>query len=189
ARRGAGKAEIGEIRLELKQEGNEVQLALSDDGAGLNIERIRAKALEQGLMQPDANLSDAEIADFIFHAGFSTADEVSQVAGRGVGMDVARNEVAALGGRVEMHFTKGQGTRFTIYLPLTLAVTQTVLVRAGTRTYAIPSVMVEQVLQLRQEHLVAAYAQRQTIWQYRHYPFPYLPHPLRAPAAGAGPNR
>jgi chemosensory pili system protein ChpA (sensor histidine kinase/response regulator) len=177
-RRAAGKPEIGEIRLELKQEGNEVQLSLSDDGAGLNIERIRAKALEQGLMQSNAELSEAEIADFIFHAGFSTADQVSQVAGRGVGMDVVRNEVAALGGRVEMRFTKGQGTRFTIYLPLTLAVTQAVLVRAGTRTYAIPSVMVEQVLQLRQEQLVAAYSQRQTVWQDRHYPFHYLPHLL-----------
>ena len=177
-RRAAGKPDIGEIRLELKQEGNEVQLALSDDGAGLNIERIREKAIEKGLMQANSNLTESEIADFIFHAGFSTAEQVSQLAGRGVGMDVVRNEVAALGGRVEMRFTKGQGTRFTIFLPLTLAVTQTVLVRAGTRTYAIPAVMVEQVLQLRQEQLVSAYAQRQTVWQDRHYPFHYLPHLL-----------
>jgi chemosensory pili system protein ChpA (sensor histidine kinase/response regulator) len=188
-RKAAGKAEIGEIRLELKQEGNEVQLALSDDGAGLNIERIRAKAIEQGLMEANSDLSDAEIADFIFNAGFSTAEEVSQVAGRGVGMDVVRSEVAALGGRVEMKFAKGQGTRFTIYLPLTLAVTQAVLVRAGARTYAIPSVMVEQVLQLRQEQLVAAYAQRQTIWQDRHYPFHYLPHLLGSAEAVAEQTR
>jgi len=177
-RREAGKAEIGEIRLDLRQEGNEVQLALSDDGAGLNIERIREKAIEKGLMEANSDLSDAEIADFIFNAGFSTAEEVSQVAGRGVGMDVVRSEVAALGGRVEMKFGKGQGTRFTIYLPLTLAVTQTVLVRAGAKTYAIPAVMVEQVLQHRQEQLVAAYASRQTVWQDRHYPFHYLPHLL-----------
>ena len=188
-RKAAGKPEIGEIRLELKQEGNEVQLALSDDGAGLNIERIRAKAIEQGLMEANADLSEPEIADFIFNAGFSTADVVSQVAGRGVGMDVVRNEVAALGGRVEMRFTKGQGTRFMIFLPLTLAVTQAVLVRAGTRTYAIPSVMVEQVLQLRQEQLVAAYAQRQTVWQDRHYPFHYLPHLLGASDAVAEQKR
>ena len=189
ARRAAGKAEIGEIRLELKQEGNEVQLALSDDGAGLNIERIRAKAIEQGLMEANADLSETEVADFIFNAGFSTAEEVSQVAGRGVGMDVVRNEVAALGGRVEMRFTKGQGTRFSIYLPLTLAVTQAVLVRAGARTYAIPSVMVEQVLQLRQEQLVAAYQQRQTVWQDRHYPFHYLPHLLGTSDAVADQKR
>ena len=188
-RRAANKADIGEIRLELKQEGNEVQLALSDDGAGLDIDRIREKAIEKGLMQPNAGLSESEIADFIFHAGFSTAEEVSQVAGRGVGMDVVRSEVAALGGRVEMRFTRGQGTRFTIYLPLTLAVTQTVLVRAGARTYAIPSVMVEQVLQLRQEQLVAAYSSRQTQWQDRHYPFHYLPHLLGMPEAVAEQKR
>jgi chemosensory pili system protein ChpA (sensor histidine kinase/response regulator) len=177
-RRAAGKAEIGEIRLELKQEGNEVQLSLSDDGGGLDIDRIREKAIEKGLMGPGTTLTEAEIADFIFNAGFSTATVVSHVAGRGVGMDVVRSEVAALGGRVEMHFTHGQGTRFTIYLPLTLAVTQTVLVRASNKTYAIPSVMVEQVMQLRQEKLVAAYASRQIEWQDRHYPFHYLSHLL-----------
>jgi chemosensory pili system protein ChpA (sensor histidine kinase/response regulator) len=189
ARRAAGKPDIGEIRLDLKQEGNEVQLSLSDDGAGLNIERIREKAIEKGLMEANATLSESEIADFIFHAGFSTAEEISQVAGRGVGMDVVRNEVAALGGRVEMRFTRGQGTRFTIYLPLTLAVTQTVLVRAGTKTYAIPSVMVEQVLQLRQEQLVAAYSSGQTQWQDRHYPFHYLPHLLGVSEAVAEQKR
>src|SRR5438309_4017660 len=177
-RRAADKPEIGEIRLDLKPEGNEVQLSLADDGGGLDIDGIREKAVEKGLMQPGKTLSEAEIADFIFHAGFSTATEVSQLAGRGVGMDVVRTEVAALGGRVEMRFTRGQGTRFTIYLPLTLAVTQTVLVRAGSKIYAIPSVMVEQVLQLRQEQLVSAYASRQTEWQDRRYPFHYLPHLL-----------
>jgi chemosensory pili system protein ChpA (sensor histidine kinase/response regulator) len=178
-RRAAGKPEIGEIRLELTQEGNEVQLTLADDGAGLDIDRIREKAIEKGLIEPRATVvSEAEIADFIFHAGFSTATKVTQVAGRGVGMDVVKSEVAALGGRVELHFTRGKGTRFTIYLPLTLAVTQAVLVRAGNRTYAIPAVMVEQVLQMRQEQLVAAYSLRQTQWQDRRYPFHYLPHLL-----------
>ena len=188
-RHAANKAEIGEIRLELKQEGNEVQLALSDDGAGLDIDRIRQKAIETGLMEQGATLSESEVADFIFHPGFSTATEVSQVAGRGVGMDVVRNEVAALGGRVEMRFARGQGTRFTIYLPLTLAVTQAVLVRAGNRTYAIPSVMVEQVLQLRQEQLVTAYKSGHTEWQDRHYPFHYLPHLLGTSEAVAEQKR
>jgi len=189
ARRAAGKAPIGDIRLELTQEGNEVQLTLADDGAGLNIDLIREKAIEKGLMEPHAALSEAEIAEFIFHPGFSTATEVSQVAGRGVGMDVVRNEVAALGGRVEMRFTRGQGTRFTTYLPLTLAVTQTVLVRAGSKTYAIPAVMVEQVLQLRQEQLAAAYSTRQTEWQGKRYPFHYLPHLLGIPEAAAEQKR
>jgi len=178
ARRAAGKPEVGEIRLELKQEGNEVQLTLSDDGSGLDIDRIREKAIEKGLIGPRVTLSDAEIADFIFQAGFSTATEVSQVAGRGVGMDVVKSEVAALGGRLEMQYTRGQGTRFAIYLPLTLAMTQAVLVRAGNKTYAIPAVMVEQVQQLRQEQLAAAYASNQTEWHNRRYPFRYLPHLL-----------
>jgi len=85
-----------------------VQLSLSDDGGGLDIDQIREKAIEKGLMGPGTTLTEAEIADFIFHAGISTATEVSQVAGRGVGMDVVRSEVAALGGRVEMSFTRGQ---------------------------------------------------------------------------------
>jgi chemosensory pili system protein ChpA (sensor histidine kinase/response regulator) len=189
ARRAAGKPEVGEIRLDLRQEGNEVQLALSDDGGGLDIERIREKAIEKGLMGPRVTLSEAEIADFIFQAGFSTTSEVSQVAGRGVGMDVVRSEVAALGGRVEMQSTRGQGTRFTIYLPLTLAVTQTVLVRAGNKTYAIPAVMVEQVQQLRQEQLATAYASHQTEWHNRRYPFHYLPHLLGMPETVAEQKR
>ncbi|HEX4798868.1 MAG TPA: Hpt domain-containing protein [Burkholderiales bacterium] len=183
ARRAVGKPEIGEIRLELTQEGNEVQLTLADDGGGLDIDRIREKAIEKGLIGPGVTLSEAEVADFIFNAGFSTATAVTQVAGRGVGMDVVKSEVAALGGRVEMRFTRGKGTRFTIYLPLTLAVTQAVLIRAGNRTYAIPAVMVEQVLQMRQEQLVAAYSSRQTEWQDRRYPFHYLPHLLGTPDA------
>jgi chemosensory pili system protein ChpA (sensor histidine kinase/response regulator) len=188
-RRAAGKPEVGEIRLELRQEGNEVQLALSDDGGGLDIERIREKAIEKGLMSERVTLSEAEIADFIFQSGFSTADEVSHVAGRGVGMDVVRSEVAALGGRVELAFTRGQGTRFAIFLPLTLAVTQAVLVRAGSKSYAIPAVMVEQVQQLRQEQLDNAYATRQTEWHDRRYPFHYLQHLLGTSEATAEQKR
>jgi chemosensory pili system protein ChpA (sensor histidine kinase/response regulator) len=188
-RRAAGKPEVGEIRLELRQEGNEVQLTLSDDGGGLDIERIREKAIEKGLMGPRVTLSEAEIADFIFQSGFSTAEEVSQVAGRGVGMDVVRSEVAALGGRVELAFTRGQGTRFAIYLPLTLAVTQAVLVRAGNKNYAIPAVMVEQVQQLRQEQLGNAYATRQSEWHDRRYPFHYLQHLLGTTDAAAEQKR
>jgi len=188
-RRAAGKPEIGEIHLELAQEGNEVQLALYDDGAGLDIEVIRQTAIERGLIEPGAQLSDAEIADFIFDAGFSTASELTQLAGRGVGMDVVRSEVAALGGRVELSFARGQGTRFVIYLPLTLAVTQTVLVRAAGKSYAIPAVMVEQVLQLRQEQLETAYSSRHIEWQGRRYPFHYLPHLLGVSEAVAEQKR
>src|SRR6266568_3171425 len=180
------------VRQTAKEVGKRANLDIKGTQAELDrsvLERIPAKATEKGLIGPGVTRSDAEIADFIFQAGFSTATEVSQVAGRGVGMDVVRNEIAALGGRVEMRFTRGQGTRFTIYLPLTLAVTQTVLVRAGSKTYAIPSVMVEQVQQIKQEKLVAAYSSRQTEWQDRRYPFHYLPHLLGISEAVADQKR
>src|SRR5450830_620652 len=149
ARAAAGKAETGELLVQVSQQGNEIVLAFSDDGAGLDLERIRAKARSLGLLGEDATLDDAAVADLIFQPGFSTADTLTELAGRGVGMDVVRSEAQALGGRVETVSTDGQGTRFTIHLPLTLAVTQVVLLAAGGRTHALPAVLVEQVLQVR----------------------------------------
>ncbi|OFZ88827.1 MAG: hypothetical protein A2V78_09680 [Betaproteobacteria bacterium RBG_16_64_18] len=182
-RRAQGKPDIGEIRLEVAQEGNDVLLALADDGRGLDIERIRATAVSMGLIGERAALSEAEVADFIFLPGFTTATVVTEIAGRGVGMDVVRTEVVALGGRVELEFRKDKGTRFAIYLPLTLAVTQAVLVKGGGRTYAIPSAMVEQVQQLKAEPLALAHAAREAQWQSRRYPFHFLAHLLDVRAA------
>ncbi len=173
-----GKPELGEVRIEVRQEGNEIVLSVVDDGAGLNFTRIREKALQQGLLKPEDNPSDGEVAEFIFHPGFSTAQEVTQLAGRGVGMDVVKSEVAALGGRVELASEHGKGTRFTIYLPLTLAVTQAVLVRAGGVAYAIPAIMVEQVRQVKAPELESYRTAGETSWQDRRYPFRYLPRLL-----------
>jgi len=173
-----GKAELGEIKIEVRQEGNEIMLMVSDDGAGLNLPRILEKARSQGLVAPDHTPTNAEIADFIFHPGFSTAAEVSQLAGRGVGMDVVKSEAAALGGRIETHTDPGKGTRFLIYLPLTLAVTQAVLVRAGPVRFAIPAVMVEQVRQVKAPELAGCNESGEAQWQNRSYPFRYLPRLL-----------
>jgi chemosensory pili system protein ChpA (sensor histidine kinase/response regulator) len=174
----AGKAELGEIRIDVRQEGNEVTLAVNDDGGGINVARVREKAVALGLLAADSALPEHEIADFIFHPGFSTAAEVTQLAGRGVGMDVVKSEITALGGRVETQTVRGKGTTFTIYLPLTLAVTQAVIVRAGGGKYAIPSAMIEQVRQIKEKELAAINASGEATWQDRRYPFRYLPRLL-----------
>ena len=158
------KSETGELLVEVRQEGNEIVLVFSDDGAGLNVERIRDKARAQGLLANDEELNDARVADLIFQPGFTTASEVTELAGRGVGMDVVRAEAGGLGGRVSVDSQTGKGTRFTINLPLTLAVTQVVLVTVAARTYAIPSVLVEQVQQLRPQPLAQAYNDGHVMW-------------------------
>jgi len=170
-----GKPEAGDIRIDLRQEGNEIMLAISDDGAGVDVARVRAKAIEQGLMTAADNLSDAEVTDFIFHPGFSTAEAITQLAGRGVGMDVVRSEITALGGRIDTESERGKGSRFTIYLPLTLAVTQAVIVRDAGTIYAIPSAMVEQVRQFKQEELAPTRRRGFFTWVGRQYPLRALP--------------
>ena len=156
-RRAKGKSPAGELTLEVQQEGNEVVLHFVDDGAGLNLDRIRARALERQLLAPDEEASDARLTEMIFTPGFSTADQVSELAGRGVGMDVVRAETVALGGRISLQTTPEVGTRFTIHLPLTTAITQVLLVRVGERVYAIPSGMIDHVQQLRPQALAEAY--------------------------------
>ncbi|MEN3274468.1 MAG: hypothetical protein V7631_258 [Massilia sp.] len=154
----AGKLETGELLVQVSQQGNEVVLQFGDDGAGLDLERIRAKARAQGMVAADAELSDEQAAELIFAPGFSTADALTELAGRGVGMDVVRSEAQALGGRVAIATEAGKGVRFTIRLPLTLAVTQVVLVASSGKTYALPSTLVEQVVQVREPDLAAAAA-------------------------------
>ncbi|MBQ5950259.1 Hpt domain-containing protein [Massilia sp. ST3] len=155
-RQAAGKPETGDMLVQVSQHGNEVVMQFSDDGAGLDLERIRAKAIALGLLGELDEVSDQDAAELIFEPGFSTADTLTELAGRGVGMDVVRSEAQALGGRVAVDTTPGQGTRFTIHLPLTLAVAQVVLVTNGGRSYAIPATLVEQMLQVRDTELEAA---------------------------------
>ncbi|MGZ5081287.1 MAG: hybrid sensor histidine kinase/response regulator, partial [Usitatibacter sp.] len=170
ARVRAGKPEIGEISIEAMQRGNEVVLTITDDGAGLNYPRIREKAIEAKLLAPDVELPEAQLAQFIFMSGFSTATEVSEIAGRGVGMDVVKNEITSLGGRVEIASTWGRDTTFTITLPLTLAVTQAVMLRAGTTTFAVPSVMIEQVQEYKAQQYAELAAKGELSWKDNRYP-------------------
>jgi chemosensory pili system protein ChpA (sensor histidine kinase/response regulator) len=170
ARAAAGKAETGRLSISLRQESNEIALIVSDDGAGLDLERLRRKAEEKGMFQPGQAASDAELMQLIFVSGLSTAETVTELAGRGIGMDVVNSEITAIGGRVEIASERGRGTTFTIYLPLTLAVTQAVLVRAGGSVFAVASAMVEQVLRLKADAMTDRYAAQAIEFQERQYP-------------------
>ncbi|MCX7902682.1 MAG: response regulator, partial [Burkholderiaceae bacterium] len=160
-RRALGKRETGELTIEVRQEGNEIVVVFADDGAGLALERIRARAIERGLIGAYQVMSDRELSELIFAPGFSTAEEVTELAGRGVGMDVVRAELASFGGRITVATEAGRGTRFTLYLPLTLAVMQVVLATVGARRYAIPAAMVEQVRRFKPVQLLPALAEGQ----------------------------
>jgi chemosensory pili system protein ChpA (sensor histidine kinase/response regulator) len=131
ARVAAGKAETGRISITLHQESNEIALVFADDGAGLNLDALRKKGAQMGLLPVDREPTEGEIAHLIFASGLSTAEKLTELAGRGVGMDVVKNDITAIGGRVDITTKRGGGTTFTVYLPLTLAVTQAVLVRSG----------------------------------------------------------
>jgi chemosensory pili system protein ChpA (sensor histidine kinase/response regulator) len=182
ARAAAGKPETGRVLLTLRQESNEIALVLADDGAGLDLERLVQRGRALGLVPQGHQPPDAEAAQLIFASGLSTADEVTQLSGRGVGMDVVRSEIAAIGGRVDVASVAGQGATFTIYLPLTLAVTQAVLVRSGSRLLAMSSAMVEQVLRLKGEALRRLYTDGAVQFQERRYPL----HSLHALLGGVG---
>ena len=158
ARAAAGKEATGAIIVALSQEGNEVGVEFRDDGAGLDLKRIRAMGISLGLLDAGAPASDAELANLIFAPGFSTAEVVTELSGRGVGMDVVRSEVNAIGGRIETATAAGQGTSFKLILPLTTAVTQVVMLRCGETTVAVPSTLVEVVRRVTPEEIDQAYA-------------------------------
>ena len=161
AREWAGKESSGLISIDLRQEGNDVSVSFRDDGAGLDVQRIADRAVAMGLLNYGEQISRDEAAELIFHPGFSTAATVSELAGRGIGMDVVRASVVALGGRIETESAPGQGTTFTLVLPLTTAVTHVVMVRAGALTVGIPSNLVEVVQRVTADELDAAYVAQQ----------------------------
>ncbi len=173
-----GKQEIGELSLSLAHEGNEVILTFADDGAGLDLKRLRERGLAAGLLSQEDAADPARVQELIFAPGISTASEVSRLSGRGIGMDVLKSEVASLGGRIEVVSSAGQGTTFRLYLPLTLAVTKALLVRSGKRDYAIPAAMIEQVLDLREKGLARIREAHAATWSGNTYAFHYLPHLL-----------
>ena len=173
-RKRLGKSETGQIKLKISTENDEITLVITDDGSGINLARVKQKAIDKGMVSPDQELSDQALMAVIFEPGFSTADEVSQIAGRGVGLDAVRSDIAALGGRIDVSNVAGMGAMFNIYLPVTLSVAQVVMVRAGTKEFAIPSVMVEQVQKLKQNDLINTYNANKIEWAGREYPLHFL---------------
>ncbi|MEN8762849.1 MAG: Hpt domain-containing protein [Thiogranum sp.] len=153
----AGKTESGTIRILLDRESSDVVLQIVDDGAGMNLAAIRSKAVERGMMDAGSELTDNEVLQFILETGFSTAEKVTQVAGRGVGMDVVNSEVKQLGGTLHIDSEPGKGTSFTVRLPFTLALNQALLVEVGEDTYAIPLSSIEGIVRMRLEDLKAYY--------------------------------
>lgn len=153
----AGKDPVGLITVHLRQEGNDVSVDFSDDGAGLNLARIREKAISLGMVTADQAINDQDAANLIFMPGFSTATQVTELAGRGIGMDVVRSEVNALGGRIETSTVVGKGTHFKLVLPLTTAVTQVVMIRSGNLSVGVPANVVETVRRASAKELQQAY--------------------------------
>ncbi|WP_291390456.1 chemotaxis protein CheA, partial [Devosia sp.] len=151
ARIRAGKPVKGTVRLSAVYAGAEVAISVTDDGAGLNAERIRRRAEEQGLIAPEARLADQDLYQLIFAPGFSTAREVTSLSGRGVGMDVVKRTIDGLRGKIELSTRPGQGTTLTLRLPLTLAIVEGMLVRVGDGRYSIPLSAVEECVELPAE--------------------------------------
>jgi chemosensory pili system protein ChpA (sensor histidine kinase/response regulator) len=139
----AGKDIVGAIAISLLQDGNDVVIEFSDDGGGLNYQRIREQAIAQKIIDKKNNLSDAETINLIFTPGLSTASKVTELAGRGIGLDVVRSEIIALGGRIDVSSEPNKGSRFKLVLPLTTAVTQVVMMRSGNLSFGVPSHLVE----------------------------------------------
>ncbi len=168
----AGKSEKGTVRLSAVYSGAEVAISVSDDGAGLNHERIRAKAEENGLITPDTKLTEQELNHLIFAPGFSTAKEVTSLSGRGVGMDVVKRTIDGLRGTIDVATTQGQGSTMTLRLPLTLAIIDGMLVRVGNGRYTIPLAAVEECVELPEG--IEAHAKGRNFLDIRGSLVPYL---------------
>jgi two-component system chemotaxis sensor kinase CheA len=145
-RRGAGKPQTGRVRLNAYHQGDSIVIEVRDDGRGLDRQKLVAKAIERGLIGPQDQLSDQQVFALILQPGFSTAEKVTEISGRGVGMDVVRRNVEQLRGKIEIHSEKGRGSLFCIRLPLTLAIIDGMLVQVGKERMIIPTILIEQSL-------------------------------------------
>jgi len=152
-RRRKGKTEHGNIALKAFQKGNYVVIEVIDDGRGIDINKVRAKAVEKGLIEPEAELDERELIDFIFAPGFSTKETATEISGRGVGMDVVKEKLAKLGGFSEVYTKKNEGTTFTLTLPITLAIIKALIVQVGEMKFAIPLTAISETIAIEEKDL------------------------------------
>ena len=152
-RRRKGKNEHGNIVLKAFQKGSYVVIEVIDDGRGIDIDKVRAKAVEKGLIEPDAELDERELINFIFAPGFSTKETATEISGRGVGMDVVKEKLAKLGGFSEVYTKKNEGTTFTLTLPITLAIIKALIVQVGEIKFAIPLTAISETIAIEQKDL------------------------------------
>ncbi|MDK8462631.1 Hpt domain-containing protein [Marinobacter sp. SS13-12] len=175
-RKKAGKPETGEVTLSLTREGGDVVLRMIDDGAGIPAQVIRDKAIRQGMMSADEDLSEREVLQFILQPGFSTAQQVTQISGRGVGMDVVASEIKQLGGSLDIDSTVGKGTVFTVRLPFTVSVNRALMVSTGEDFYAIPLNTIEGIVRVSTYELEEYYKPEAPLYEYagQQYRLQYL---------------
>ncbi len=170
-RTAAGKPEQGRISLRLSREGGYVILLISDDGGGINVDAVKKKAIERGLLTEDSVISDNEVMQFILHAGFSTAQKLTQISGRGVGMDVVVSEIKALGGSVTIDSTLGVGTEFTIRIPFTVSINRALMVVVHDEAYAVPLNTIEGIVRVSPYELEAYYQPEAPLFEYAGQPY------------------
>src|SRR5439155_2232539 len=151
----AGKPETGRVSLRAYHRGNHIYIEVEDDGRGIDYERVKQAAVDRGIVSPETveKLTERELREMLFHPGFSTAAAKTELAGRGVGLDVVRANLNTLNGEIEIHSTPGQGTKFTLKVPLTLIISPALFVRCGTANFALPLPVVEEIRRIRADEI------------------------------------
>ena len=173
-RNSAGKDESGTIHLGFTREGSDIVISVADDGAGINLDAIRNKAIQRGILKADAVVRKEDLIDIILESGFSTAEEVTQIAGRGVGMDVVNSEIKQLGGLLDIKTEQGRGTNFTISMPLSLSVARALMIHVGEETYAIPLLGVESVERVSRDEIARMQNEKNGAYRWLEHDYRYI---------------
>lgn len=175
-RQQANKPEAGRIELNIQRQGTDVVVVFSDDGQGIDVEKVRQKALLAGLIKPEQVLEHQDILQLIFHPGLSTADQITQISGRGVGLDVVQSDIKALGGHVSVDSVYGKGTTFTIRVPTTVAVSDALMVKVADQQFAIPLAQIDRIVRVSPASLEQYFESPKELFEYenKRYPLRYL---------------